>query len=125
MTSINPTPDSDQERAEFIAGLRALAEFLESHPAVPVPRYGTSVLVSAQWADDARGFVDEFAALVGAEVDDRWESDGHYDAAAVFGPVEYKAYAVSKRAMDAYDALSSYRDCVQPAAAPSGPGEAA
>lgn len=125
MTSINPTPDSDQERTEFIAGLRALAEFLESNPAVPVPRYGTSILVGAQWADDNRGFVDEFAALTGAEIDDQWASSGHYTARATFGPVTYEAYAISKPAMDAYDAERSYRGSVQPDAAPVELDEAA
>lgn len=125
MTSINPTLDSDQERAGFIAGLRDLAEFLESNPAVPVPQYGASILVSSQWADDERGFVDEFAALTGGEIDDRWDVSGHYTARARFGRVTYEAYAISKSAMDAHDALNSYRDCVQPDAAPPELGEVA
>jgi hypothetical protein len=125
VTNINPTSEGIQERADFIAGLCNLADFLASNPTVPVPRFGTSILVSAQWADDKRGFVDEFATLTGVEIDDRWDADGHYSARAAFGPVEYEAYAVSKPAMDAHDALWSYRDCVQPEAASVELGEAA
>ena len=32
-------------RNEFIAGLRALADYLEAHQAVPVPAYGANIIV--------------------------------------------------------------------------------
>jgi hypothetical protein len=107
------TTDPDARKA-FVEGLRALARFLVSHSEVPVPAYTTSILLSESCAADSRGFVDTFAAMTGAQVDDRWDTSGHYHATRAFGPVEYEAYAISAPAMAAHTALSSYSGCVQP-----------
>jgi hypothetical protein len=117
------TTDPDARKA-FVDGLRALARFLVSHPDMPVPAYGTTILMSGSDAEDPRGFVDAFAAMTGAKIDDQWEKNGHYDAPRSFGPVEYNAYAISARRMAAYNAETSYRDCVQPddPATSGGPG---
>lgn len=113
---------SAEERTAFIADLRELADFLESSPDVPVPNFGTTILVSGQFADDPRAFVDRFAALTAAVVDDDWEAAGHYRASAEFGLVKYEAYALSQAVMDE---LFSGRGRVQPGAAPADPGEVA
>ncbi len=39
-------------RHALITGLRALADYLDQHPAVPVPRYGTEIYLSASSTDD-------------------------------------------------------------------------
>ena len=39
-------------RQAFITGLRDLADYLDRHPAVPVPAYGTEILLCASSADD-------------------------------------------------------------------------
>lgn len=107
------TTDPDARKA-FIGGLRALARFLASHPDMPVPIYGSDLLLSGSDADDPRGFVEAFAAMTGAAVTDKWAETGHYDAARSFGPVSYHAYAVSDATMAAYRAETSYAGCVQP-----------
>lgn len=109
------TTDPDARKA-FIDGLRALARFLTAHPDMPVPTYGTDLLVSGSNDDDPCGFVDAFAAMTGATVVDTWAKDGHYRAERSFGPVTYTAYAVSADRMAAYHAEQSYAGCVQPAA---------
>ena len=39
-------------RQAFITGLRDLARYLDQHPAVPVPAYGTVIYLSAASAED-------------------------------------------------------------------------
>jgi hypothetical protein len=41
-------------RASFIGDLRALADFLDQHPAIPVPRYGQCLTLLAASTDDGR-----------------------------------------------------------------------
>src|SRR5580704_4355255 len=57
------------DRERFIAGLRALAEYLESQPDVPTPRHGTSVLVFPLHgtSEEERAEIDAIAARINAE----------------------------------------------------------
>jgi hypothetical protein len=121
---VTTTTDPDARKA-FIDGLRALARFLVTHQDMPVPAYGTDVLLSGSKTDDPRGFVDAFAAMTGAAVEDKWAETGHYDAARAFGPVNYRAYAISDAAMAEHCAWSSYSGCVRPddPAASDDPGQ--
>lgn len=105
-----------ETRMAFIAGLRALARFLASHPEAPVPGYGTVIgLPVVGESDEAeRREVDVFAAAMGATV--TADRDGYYTASRAFGPVSYEATAITSARMAAYTAESSYRGCVSPAA---------
>jgi hypothetical protein len=109
---VTATTDPDARKA-FIDGLRALARFLTAHPDMPVPAYGGEMLVGGS-DDDPRGFVDAFAAMTGAAVVDTWTKDGHYSAERAFGPIGYRAYAVSDERMAAHYAENSYHGCVRP-----------
>jgi hypothetical protein len=82
------------ERQAFIAGLRELAEFLETSPDVPAPEYGTDVLVFPPFVSDEekRREVDLIASRIGSET--VTSRGGHYSASLRFGPVEYRAIAI-------------------------------
>lgn len=83
------------ERGSLIAGLRALAEFLEECPDVPAPRWA-DVLVFPPGSTDtqAQTEVAAIAALIGSVVSDETESGGHYTTSRAFGPVQYRAVAI-------------------------------
>ena len=68
-------------RASFIGDLRALADFLDRHPAIPVPLYGEYFTLHAASTDDGgRGQVNHVACLLGATIIDDTASGGHYRA---------------------------------------------
>lgn len=103
--------------AEFAAGLRELADFIEAHPGLPVP---------ARWQQAAVG-----PHLNGTDEEDRAEVDriagildaapittvnGHYKVRREFsGGVTYEAIAIPDTAMKRWEALTSYAGAVQPA----------
>jgi hypothetical protein len=82
------------ERSRFIAGLRELAEYLESNPHVPAPWGGTCIYVFPPYGSNAerRAEVDVIAARISAEP--REVVSGHYAASRFFGPVEYRATSI-------------------------------
>lgn len=83
------------ERTKLIAGLRDLATFLESSPAVPAPRWAQVMVFPHNSTDEEnRAEIDMIAARISAETDDNGR--GHYTASLFFGPVEYRAIAISK-----------------------------
>jgi hypothetical protein len=91
---MNRTTTDPAARAEFIAGFRALAEFLEAHPGLPVPRVsvgdGLTIYLSGSGAEE-RAEVDRVAGVLGADPG----SHGFYQAARQFGgPVTYRIVAV-------------------------------
>lgn len=96
-------------RAEFIAGLRRLADFLAANPKVPVPSTGADIIVHALGSDDEqRAAIDRIAALI-----DRPASDGdHYTTTRDFGPITYRAVAIPERCMQEWHALMSYDGCI-------------
>ena len=102
-------------RQAFITGLRALADYLDQHPAVPVPRYGTEVHLSAASTDDGGCTqVDQFARQLGITPPQAVSYSGHYEAVRSFGPVGYRMIAISAAAMARYLAADSYYGCVIP-----------
>jgi hypothetical protein len=109
------TTDPEVRRA-YVAGLRALARFLASHPEAPVPDYGTTIglPVVGETDEDERREVDVFAAAMGAVV--TADRDGHYTVSRAFGPIRYGATAITAERMAAHDAETSYRGCVSPEA---------
>jgi hypothetical protein len=84
------------DRERFVAGLRALAEYLESKPDVPTPRHGTSVLVFPPFGtnEQQRTEIDVIATYINAEPCEI--VSGHYSVSRFFGPVEYRAVAIDQ-----------------------------
>jgi hypothetical protein len=109
------------ERAQVIAGLRQLANYLADHPDVPVCPFGWDLNVYPRQATEAlnRAEVDRIAAILAVTPADQTSTGGHYTAACTFGRITYQATYIPDRRMAAHDALMSYRDCVQPAEAAS------
>jgi hypothetical protein len=108
-----PTID---HRTATIAGLHALAAFLEANPAVPVPRHSIRVTYFAQSGDDdpMRAEIDHIADLLGAGIDTKYLAYGHHVTGIGFGPVRYEAAAILSDARARQDALNSYSGCVTP-----------
>jgi len=106
---------SSEDRSNLIAGLRALADFLEGNPQVPVPRQ-VDMLVFPSVSTDGkmRAEIDDIAKLIGVEIHDQTAEYGHYAVARKFGPVEYRALAILARARASHDALMSYSKNVIP-----------
>lgn len=110
------SPAQRHHRRELISGLRALAAFLDSHPQVPVPRYG-SVRVSmhtnydtdASTEAEAITEVRRIAALLGTTP---IAENGHHVAGIAFGSVRYEAVLVTQAAMERRAARDSYRDAI-------------
>jgi hypothetical protein len=104
-----------EDRAAFVAGLRALARFLAAHPDVPVPEsYHTqdfTVFPDGDTDDEKRAAVDATAAVLGVVPDDHG-GRGHYKAVRRFGPVAYETFFVSAAYRARSDALDSYRDAI-------------
>jgi len=83
-----------EARAAVTAGLRALAEFLDAHPGLPVPRYSIFAGLTVYPAgsqEDKRAEVDRIAYVLQVNT----EEFGVYQAERRFGgPVAYRAVAV-------------------------------
>ncbi|WP_242890129.1 hypothetical protein [Actinomadura litoris] len=110
--------ETPEKRAACIRGLRDLADFLESHPYLPMPvcvRVGPLVVGDD---DQQRAAVDRIANVLGVEPVSNAD-DTHYEAERSFGPVAYEATAIRASRMAAYDALMSYRGAVQTSEAAS------
>lgn len=117
-TGETPVPD---RRAEFIAGLRALADFLAAHPDLPVPRCPELTVhtgldgVGGRLPDEqARAEVDRVAAVLGVPAAAADCDDSHYSARRMFGPVEYGAIAIRSEHMRRHAAYTSYSGAVEP-----------
>ena len=66
-------------RQAFITGLRDLADYLDQHPAVPVPENRTDIFLAAPALDDGgRAQVDRFARQLGVTAADSRAYTGHY-----------------------------------------------
>lgn len=102
-----------QRRINLISGIRALADFLERNPVLPVPD-SLDVLAfpaSRQSYATRRAEVDRVAKAIGAEVKD---NHGHYTAQVEFGRVQYRVVAISEEAMARHEALMSNQHSVLP-----------
>jgi hypothetical protein len=80
-------------RAQFINGLRDLANFLSSHFGYPVPD-SAEITVFPDGADYAQrcARIDRLALALGVTP---VNSLGHYSAVRDFGPITYRVVAVS------------------------------
>jgi hypothetical protein len=81
-------------RQELITGLRALSDFLESNPAVPVPLC-TDLLVFPPSGSDAeqRQEIDVIASRIDSETETS-PYRRHYMTSRQLGPITYRAVAV-------------------------------
>ena len=82
-------------RARFTRSLRDLADYLDHHPAVPVPAFGATVTMYATPGDDSRAQVNRIAALLDTGIRDETASGGHYWATRSFGPIGYEIAALA------------------------------
>ena len=102
-------------RQAFITGLRDLADHLDQHPAIPVPRYGTEIYLSASSTDDGGcAQVRQFARQLGITAPKTISYSGHFEAVRRFGPVGYRMIAISAARMARHHAETSYSGCVTP-----------
>lgn len=94
-----PVPGDLFARHQVITGLRALADFLEANPGVPVHEYGDTVDFFVREGDDATSAarVDQVAALLDVPVADDRPTGGHYIASKSFGRIAYRIVHVPKR----------------------------
>ncbi len=84
---------SAEQRIRLVAGLRTLAEFIESRADVPVPVTADSLVFPAGGTDEhRRAEIDAIATLIGGET--HWTVGDHYVVSRHFGPVEYRAVAI-------------------------------
>lgn len=82
-----------EQRSRLIAGLRGLADFLESTPGVPSPQYADVYVFPPSGTDaQQRAEIDAIAGRIGTETQET--IGGHYVAVRRFGPVEYRAVAI-------------------------------
>lgn len=90
----------DGKRAEQIAAIRDLADFLEAHPGVPVDsieaRYFPQAGDGFSTKDEQVAEVDRTAVILGVDGGPSHERDPHHSARRIFGPsVGYEAVATS------------------------------
>ena len=70
--------------------------FLQDHPDVPAPRWADVYVFPPRGTDEQmRAEIDQIAARIGAEATDDADH-GHYAASRHFGPVQYRAVAISE-----------------------------
>jgi hypothetical protein len=108
----------------MVAGLRALASFLEANPAVPIPRKELQIRVSTNGSDEQKRAQVKFAGLaIGEDVTDDAEGT-HSSVRGQFGPVSYYIFAVSGARMQRFQqAMSSLREARQETDRFAGPEE--
>lgn len=107
---------NDETRTNVIDGLRQLADYLASHPDVPVGPLGWDVQVFKLDPDEAarRDEVGRIAAILGVQVTDNTAIGGRYTASRAFGEVTYEAICIPDRRRAVHQALMSYADAVTP-----------
>ncbi|MFI7126061.1 hypothetical protein ACIBQ1_10235 [Nonomuraea sp. NPDC050153] len=105
--------------AQVIDGLRALADFLDRYPNVPVNSkidvhysvIGNNVIGDSEEAKRAE--VDRVAAVLGVTPEIKVDG-GHYTAVRAFGPVEYSVTAITDEWMAKVHASDTYYGVVTP-----------
>lgn len=110
MTTQRHIPDDLFARAQTIAGLRQLADHLETHPELPVKEYGFDLTIYPEADTDAAGRaeVDRIADILDVTPTDNTPMGGHYIASKIFGRISYRAVHISSRAQATYNARNSY-----------------
>ena len=116
MTAQPIVPGDLFARVQTIRGLRALADFLEANPAVPVSTYGADYKFFARAETDAeeRAEIDRIASALGEDIDDETSRSGHYTVTKTFGRITYTAVHVPAQRQAAHEALMSYAPVFHP-----------
>jgi hypothetical protein len=117
MTDRNPADLS--VLAETITGLRDLADFLATHPGIPVASCGWTILAFTRHddaPDDTDGFaeVDRIADLLSVPANDDTATGGHYTATRTFGRITYEFVHITARSRALHAAHMSYAANVTP-----------
>lgn len=103
--SVRPVAaDRTDKNAELVAGLRALADFYEQHPDMPVPDYPNMLVgIDADTDEQGAAIVSEAARRMGAE----YQPPGvpldvaeHHVAETTFGPVKLRVYYIPEALKD-------------------------
>jgi hypothetical protein len=120
MTDGHDTPSGPKRdhwgtsRAQIVQGLRDLAAFLESRTDLPIPNVADLCHSVIEDTDEAeRVEVDRIALILGVPAQEKFNGQ-HYVAAANFGPVIYRAIAITEEEMARYRAESTSIDVVRP-----------
>jgi hypothetical protein len=97
------------DRETTCKGLRALADYLEAHPDLPVPTMDGRVIPQGTDVED-RAEVDRIAAILGTPITVN-PAGTHYETGRDFGGgVRYSAVAITSAEMDAWGAhMKDYR----------------
>jgi hypothetical protein len=120
MTTPNP-------RDQLVGGLRQLADYLDTHPAIPVASHGWDLLIPTHCDSDPEGIaeVDRIAAILGVTPEDGLADRGHYSAIKTFGPITYQAFHIPASYRAAHRAFMTYAESVTPDGDPGDPPQAA
>lgn len=80
------------DRADYVAGLRALADFIETCTELPVPSITATSFHPDGDDEQSRAEVDRVAKVLKPSTT---AGGDHYSAIRWFGPVEYQAIAIT------------------------------
>jgi hypothetical protein len=110
------TDHTPADRAQLITGLRQLADYLDTHPTIPLSRRVWELLSFPDCDGDQaqRAAVDHVAATLGRTACDDTADGGHYTVARTFGPVTYKFVHIPARRRALHQAHMSYADAITP-----------
>lgn len=108
-----------KDRNAIITGLRDLADFLDARPDIPITGCVPLYHFAARGTDaDQRAEIEQIAALLGTPIEAQTPY-GHYVTTISFGPIQYRAVAITAAARARHDADDSYRGCIQPDPTPA------
>lgn len=92
-------------REDFTGALRALADWLDTNPNIPHPKYGTDIQHSIITADDTEGMdalytaAEAFFTADGPTVELTHGGEGRHAVTAQFGPITYLASYIDAERM--------------------------
>jgi hypothetical protein len=99
-----------ESSADFVAGLRKLADFIEANPDLPIPGWAHVTYFPDGADPEQHEEIDRVADIIGRETS--WNKERtQYTVSRTFGPVTYKAALVLKAEKARYQAhISKYRE---------------
>lgn len=102
-------------RAQTIAGLRALADFLEANPRIPIRPEGADYAFFSHRTDDAaeRAEIDIIATALGEPVHDETSEGGEYTVTKTFGAITYHAIHIPAHRRAVYRAYGDLADSIE------------
>jgi hypothetical protein len=108
-------PTNRYNRAQTIAGLRALADFLDANPDLPIRPEGADYAVFSHRTDETAGrsTIDAIATVLGEPVQDETGEGGEYTVTKTFGAITYHASHIPARLRALYRAYGELADSVE------------